>query len=330
MNENRSQIAFIGCIPVLSLISQLDEQRILLRLECLVDDPVSSLCRSLGQCWINLVNTFCQSKSNTATSFQSLKEHIILMSKLLLYYMKAQNQIGTKLKEYLLNSIEFNILTENKESFTDALPHIIFVLAEAGYSEISTVISIGSKMGYDMKNIIYNLVTDILKTPSYQSIFTEDQYIKIIENTKYWKWLLRNPISSPKIFKNAPILCSQRLINAQFSYLSNYPMDFLFPMFRDNLILCHILNIKLPENLKSLQEKILPHSSQKQCLIIRNTLSKQKVHPLLPLKDGTLVSYFASSIATDTKSLDEIKEMAQSSLLLSSEDFVTLLSYMVK
>uniref|UniRef100_A0AC34GQR9 Huntingtin n=1 Tax=Panagrolaimus sp. ES5 TaxID=591445 RepID=A0AC34GQR9_9BILA len=241
INEIKSQTAFIGCIPVLSLISQLDEQRMLLRLECLVDDPVSSLCRSIGQCWIYLVNAFCQSKSNTAANVQNLQGHIILMSKLLLYYMKAQNQIGIKLKDYLLNSIEFNILTEHKESFTNALPYIIFVLAEAGYSEIST-------------------------------------------------------------------------------------FDFLFPMFRNNLILCQEFNIELSDNLKSLQERILPHSSHEQCVIIRNILSKQNLHPFLPVKEGTLVSYF-SQIAKNAKVLDEIKELAQPSLLLSSEDFVTLLSY---
>uniref|UniRef100_A0A914YS56 Huntingtin n=1 Tax=Panagrolaimus superbus TaxID=310955 RepID=A0A914YS56_9BILA len=327
ITEIKSQTAFIGCIPVLALISQLDEQRMLLRLECLVDDPVSSLCRSLGQCWIYLVNTFCQSKSNSAANVQSLQGHIILMSKLLLYYMKAQNQIGIKLKDYLLNSIEFNILIEHKEAFTNALPYIIFVLAEAGYSEISSVVSIGAKMGYDMKNIIYNLVADILKTTSHQNIFTEEQCIKVIENTKFSEWLLRNPSLSSKIFKNAPTVCSQHLIMTQFSYLSNYPMDFLFPMFRNNLILCLELNIELPESLKSLQEKILPYSSHEQCVILRNILSKQNLHPLLPVKEGTLVSYF-SQIVRNAKSFDEIKELAQPSLLMSSEDFVTLLSYM--
>lgn len=210
---------------------------------------MSSLCRSLGQCWIYLVNAFCQSKSTTAASVQSLKGHIILLSKLLLYFMskssvlfvlckknilEAQNQIGIKLKEYLLNSIEFNILTEHKESFTHALPYIVFVLAEAGYSEISTVVCVGTKMGYDMKNIIYNLVTDILKTSLHENTFTEEQRIKLIENTRYSEWLLRNPSPCLKILQNTSSTCSQHLMISQFSYLSTYPLVTFLHLYNNN------------------------------------------------------------------------------------------------
>ena len=88
VNDNNTQIACTGSIPVLALMSQLEEQRMLLRLESLTDDPVSSLCRSLGQCWLQLISTFCQAK-NPVDSHNS-RGYIILMSKLILYYMSKK------------------------------------------------------------------------------------------------------------------------------------------------------------------------------------------------------------------------------------------------
>ena len=99
-------------------------------------------------------------------------------------------------------------------------------------------------------------------------------------------------------------------------------------MFRDSLMICKEMGIELSEDLQSLQEHILLVSSYKQCEILRIKLSKPNTPLPSQLKEGSLVSYFVD-IVREAKSIIEVKELAQASLLLSTQDFSTLLAYLV-
>lgn len=326
----------VATFPILSMLSQMEEERILLRCEALIDDPIKKLAESVIYCLSRMLNEIIENDYLELNGLEILKNHIGYACKLIIYFIReffndlfvltnflgAKNKIGNYIEENLSKYINCEAVECCKNKLGFAFFPVMLVLIEVKDPEVVEMMCVGKYQFAEDRKRIQHLTADIVRNSYLREKFTEVQLLTMLELNDYGLYLMKNDPKQCEFLKELSENCLSIMIHQQFEYLHHFGIDKMIRPFVEYLKFYERYGLDIPEFLKEFlpkndNDEYIYLTVEKKIFLSNFTKANENVQDIF-LKHLTTCSKMA-------KNEKEIQALASSFLLLDSESMTNLI-----
>ncbi|KAE9551035.1 hypothetical protein FO519_005769 [Halicephalobus sp. NKZ332] len=324
VGENFDIIPILGTFPIMALISQMEEERVLLRAQALTEEPLEKLGKTVIQCLSKIVDRFCQEKDLLESDSKIHRYYVSFGSKLVLYYIKAGNRIGNYVQNNISKFLDSSLVEKSRNRLSSVFIYLVIVMIQSRDPSVLNLVNTKKSHSAEERNFLIHLVIDILKNETVRSMFDDQQLLQLIDSNDVGIHLMRMSLPVYSL-KRLPNPCYSKLVQQQHDFIVSSKLNEFIQLFSQNLLYCSKNEVDLPEQLKRIAVSIDEDGELSSSLAIQKTLHSMEINKV---DDGISKSSFAATVigrAMEAKTVEDAHEISSMVFLLEPEELIQII-----